>query len=588
MMDKNRNFSEWYNEIIRSADIIDDRYPIKGMPVYKPYGFKLVRNIIRNLEKELEKFNIEPAWFPALIHYNIFKKESEHIKGFESEVFWVGGKDEASEYVLRPTSETEMYYMYPLWIKSYSDLPIKLYMTNTVYRYETKATKPLIRGREVLWNEAHTGHSTKEDAERMINDSIKIYTKIFWEICSVPFVWTVRPSWDKFAGADYTKAADTILPDGRFLQIGTTHLLGQNFSKAFGIYFNDKHPFLSKDRKNEIEIKMKNVPEEVRNKIDDYDLIAFSKDYKKVVIIKILGNRAKIKIITKEGIEEKEINVEYNENKISDKISTGYREYELNYIYGRLEENERLIESLKSLINLEEFDNRKMIWQISFGLAMRSLAAVISIHGDNKGLVLPFPIAPIQIVIIPIYYSSEKEEKERILEYCEKVRNYLDEYRVYLDKDDSKTPGWKFNYYEFKGVPIRIEIGKKEVEENSVTVSVRRRNERSKKYYVKIEELKEKIRDIVEEYDKYLKEEAIKYFKEKIVKTNNISELTKIIEENKVGKIPFCMSEECAKELKERYSLDIKGYDINPEKTNERCIVCGKEGKYWVYVGRSY
>jgi len=173
-MDKERDFSEWYNRIVREVDIIDDRYPIKGMPIYKSYGYKLVRNILKELEIELEKNGVEPSWFPILIPYEIFKKESEHIKGFENEVFWVGGKDEKPEYILRPTSETEMYYMYSLWIQSYSDLPIKLYMTNTVYRYETKATKPLIRGREILWNEAHTGHSTKEDAERMINDSIKI------------------------------------------------------------------------------------------------------------------------------------------------------------------------------------------------------------------------------------------------------------------------------------------------------------------------------------------------------------------------------------------------------------------------------
>jgi len=587
-MNKEKDFSEWYNRIIREADIIDDRYPIKGMPVYKPYGFKLVKNILSELERELERKGIEPSWFPVLIPYEIFKKESEHIRGFEGEVFWVGGRDEKPEHILRPTSETEMYYMYSLWIQSYSDLPIKLYMTNTVYRYETKATKPLIRGREVLWNEAHTGHSTKEDAERMINDSIKIYTKLFWEISSVPFLWVIRPVWDKFAGADYTIAADTVLPDGRFLQIGTTHLLGQNFSKAFEIYFDDKHPFLSNERKKEIELKLEKVSEKIRKEIKDYDLIAFSKDYKKVVTVKILENKVKIRIISEEKIEEKEIDIKYNEKIEKEKIYTGYREYYLNYVYDRLEENEELIEKLKSIINFEEFDNKKLIWQTSFGVSMRFSAAVISIHGDDKGLVLPFSITPIQIVIIPIYYSSEKEEINKVLEYCEKIKEILNEYRVYLDKDDSKTPGWKFNYYEFKGVPIRIEIGKKEVDENSVTISVRRRNEKSKRYYVKIEELKEKIKEIIEEYDKYLKEEAIKYLNEKIVKTNNISELIKIIEENKVGKVPFCMSEECAKELKEKHSLDVRGYDINPEETNEKCIVCNKKGKYWVYVGRSY
>ncbi|MCG2882917.1 MAG: hypothetical protein L7G81_01260, partial [Candidatus Nanopusillus sp.] len=252
-LDKNSNFSDWYNNIIRISKIIDDRYPVKGMPVYYPNGYFAIRKILSILEDELEKNGFEPYWFPILIPYEIFKKESEHIKGFESEVFYVTPSKPIEEekeikYILRPTSETEMYYMFSLWIKSYRDLPLLTYMTNTVYRYETKATKPLIRGREILWNEAHTAHKDLDDAERMIKKSMEIYSKIFWDHLSIPHIWIRRPDWDKFAGADYTLAADTILPDGRFLQIGTTHLLGRNFSKAFNIIFEDENPFIKIDK----------------------------------------------------------------------------------------------------------------------------------------------------------------------------------------------------------------------------------------------------------------------------------------------------------------------------------------------------
>ena len=556
-LDKNSNFSEWYNNIVRVSEIIDDRYPIKGMPVYYPNGYFAIRKILNILEDELEKNGFEPYWFPILIPYEIFKRESEHIKGFESEVFYVTPSKPIEEekdirYILRPTSETEMYYMFSLWIRSYRDLPLLTYMTNTVYRYETKATKPLIRGREILWNEAHTVHKDLDDAERMIKKSIEIYSKVFWDHLSLPHIWVRRPDWDKFAGADYTFAADTILPDGRFLQIGTTHLLGRNFSKAFNIIFEDDHPFI---------------------KIDKNKFEAFNEDNYRYEI-EIVENKIKIRLYNnnRELIKSYEENIEFNRE-----IS---------------EDNKDLINKINDIIK-NKFDenkliNKKFAWQTSFGISMRTLSAVISIHGDNKGLILPFEISKVQIIIIPIYYSED--EKNKILEYCENVYNLLKEkYRVRIDKDDTKSPGWKFNQYELLGVPFRISIGKRELERNTVTISVRQYNSKAKDYEVKLENLLKELDKLIIEYDKDLKERARKYFENKILKVDNLKDLENNLNKNLAFKVPFCMREECAKNIKERYLLDVRGTDIIPEDAkNKKCIFCNEDAKYYVYIGKSY
>ncbi len=557
ILDKNVNFSEWYNNIIRISKIIDDRYPIKGMPVYYPNGYFAIRKILNILENELEKYGFEPYWFPILIPYEIFKRESEHIKGFESEVFYVTPSKPVEEekeikYILRPTSETEMYYMFSLWIRSYRDLPLLTYMTNTVYRYETKATKPLVRGREILWNEAHTAHKDLDDAEKMIKKSMEIYSKVFWDHLSIPHIWIRRPDWDKFAGADYTFAADTILPDGKFLQIGTTHLLGRNFSKAFNIIFEDEHPFI---------------------KIDKNKFEAFNENNYRYEI-EIIEDKIKIRLYdnNKELIKSYEEKIEFDED-----IS---------------EDNKNLINKINNIIknkfNEDKLVNKKFVWQTSFGISMRTLSAVISIHGDNKGLILPFEISHIQIIIIPIYYSED--ERSKILKYCEDVYNLLKEkYRVKIDKDDTKSPGWKFNQYELMGVPFRISIGKRELEKNTVTISVRQYDSKSKNYEIKLENLLNELDRLIIEYDKELKERAKKYFENKILKIDNLKDLENNLDKNIAFKVPFCMKEECAKNIKEKYSLDVRGTDIIPEDAkNKKCIFCNTDAKYYVYVGKSY
>ena len=236
------NFSEWFHDILEEANITDSRYPIKGMAVWMPYGFQ-IRKYTTNLIKEVYDRDHEEVLFPLLVPEAELAKEGLHVKGFEDEVYWVthGGKTQLNEKLaLRPTSETSIYPMYSLWIRSHIDLPLKYYQIVNTFRYETKHTRPLIRVREITtFKEAHTAHASKEEADIQVQEHIENYKEIF-DTLGIPYTLTKRPEWDKFPGADYTMAFDAIMPDGKTLQIGTIHNLGQTFAKTFDITFEDK------------------------------------------------------------------------------------------------------------------------------------------------------------------------------------------------------------------------------------------------------------------------------------------------------------------------------------------------------------
>ncbi|MDI6643218.1 MAG: proline--tRNA ligase [Candidatus Hodarchaeaceae archaeon] len=235
-----KNFSEWFSDILRDADIMETRYPVKGLFVWLPHGLKLRNSVLGIMRRLLEESGHQEVLFPQLIPENLFKKEAEHIRGFEGQVYWVthGGHDKLDvKLALRPTSETSIYPMFSLWIRSHADLPIKLYQVVNIFRYETKMTKPMIRLREVTtFKEAHTAHADADEAEAQVMEAVKIYKRFFDEL-GVPYVVSKRPPWDTFAGARYSIAFDTLAPDGRTLQIGTVHNLGQNFAKVYGLKY---------------------------------------------------------------------------------------------------------------------------------------------------------------------------------------------------------------------------------------------------------------------------------------------------------------------------------------------------------------
>ena len=238
---KNENFSEWFTQIIDKAEIVDLRLGMKGFKVIMPWGAMTMENMFKYLEEELQKNGHRPTFFPSVIPKENLTKESEHIKGFTPEVFWLKGTNEGQELALRPTSETLFTPMFRYWVRSYRDLPLKLYQRAHMFRLDTKATRPLIRDREFIWIECHDAFATKKDAEAQVQEDIRVTEKIMHQIYGIPFLPMKRPVWDKFAGAEYTIGSDCFMPDGKLIQQPSTHLMGQKFSKAFGAKFENKN-----------------------------------------------------------------------------------------------------------------------------------------------------------------------------------------------------------------------------------------------------------------------------------------------------------------------------------------------------------
>ncbi|MDT7861029.1 MAG: proline--tRNA ligase [Saccharolobus sp.] len=472
-----KNFSEWFDWVLREGEFYDyGRYPIKGMGVWMPYGFKLRQNVINLIRKLLDLTGHEEVLFPLLIPEDLLRRESTHIKGFEGEVFWVtkgGDEDLDIRLALRPTSEVAITWMENLWIKSYKQLPKKYYQIVSVFRYETKATRPMIRLREITtFKEAHTVHETYEDAQKQVEEAIEIYKKFFDEI-GIPYVISERPEWDRFAGALHTYAFDTIMPDGRVMQIGTVHHLGQNFSKAL--------------------------------------------DFK---------------------IQKRDGSLDYPH-------------------------------------------------QTSYGISDRAIASVISIHGDDHGPVLPPSVSPYKVVLIPIPAKSEDENK-RILEYLQEIYEILIKNNIssIIDSDPEKTPGEKYYIWELKGVPIRIEIGPREVSSNTVFI---KRRDNLESYKVKKEELIIRINEILNDIQENLRKRAWEFMNSKIKYSNDINEAKKIIEkELGIVEVPWCGKNECGLKIEELTDTRVLGYPIEERRVNDKCVICKMNAKTVLRIAKTY
>jgi prolyl-tRNA synthetase len=476
-VDKDSDFSEWYNRIVREAEIIDDRYNVKGFVVYRPWGMVMIKQIYRIYEEELEARGHLPTLFPVVIPEENLQKESEHVLGFTPEVLWVthGGNDPLEKRLaLRPTSETAFYPMYSLWIRSIRDLPLKLYQSCTVFRYETKATRPLLRGREFLWIETHCAFPTEDDALKQVREDMEVAVKALRKL-GISILFCLRPQWDKFKGAVNTYAADCLMPDGKLNQVASTHYLGTKFSKAFGISFQDT------DGEN------------------------------------------------------------------------------------------------------------KPVYQTCFGPGIgRTLAAMIAIHGDNSGLVLPFEAVPVQVVIVPI------PGDDGVQGLCERALLKLRGAGVRATIDtEERSPGAKYYHWEMMGVPFRVEIGSKEERGGYVTVF---RRDTRKRAQVGMEELAgwlqkealDMILDLTEEADGKLG-----------AKTSDAETLEAAAEGLRSGyeilRAPFCSTgmdgADCAAKVEERLGLEVRGHRLDREerpKPGAKCIACGREATEIVYLAEAY
>lgn len=465
------NFSEWYNEVIRRAEIMDVRYPVKGLYVWHPFGFALRQHTYTLLRSLLNRDHQETL-FPLLIPETEFMKEAEHIRGFEDEVYWVthGGLTPLDvKLALRPTSETAIYPMYSLWIRSHADLPLKLYQVVNTFRYETKHTRPLIRLREITsFMESHTVHTDWDDANKQVEYELGLSLE-FYKDLGVPVIISKRPDWDKFPGADFTMAVDSVMPDGRTLQIGTVHHLGSHFSKTYNITYEDVN---------------------------------------------------------------------------------GEQQYAS---------------------------------QTCFGISERCIAAVIGVHGDEKGLVLPATIAPTQVVIIPIIVGKRSEE---ILSAVKVLEDELKNagLRVKTDTRDLR-PGAKYYHWELHGVPLRVEVGPRDIDAGQIVCV----NRLGVKTTVPREGAAESVKKLLNDAHDQILEKAENNLKDHLKHAETVEECNEKLNGNVVV-VHWCGDRECADKLEELTDSSLLGTEVRSRYVSNdegRCIICGKPGKT-ALVGRSY
>lgn len=362
--DQKTDFPQWYLDVIAQADLAEHA-EVRGCIIFKPYGYALWEAIQQDLNQRIKDLGVDNVYFPMLIPESILQKEKDHIDGFAPECAVVthgGGKELTEKLYIRPTSETIIYSTFAKWVQSYRDLPMKINQWANVVRWEMR-TRPFLRTLEFLWQEGHTMHATKEEADQMVMAALQMYADFDRDMLAIPVVRGKKPEHEKFAGALYTMTTEALAKDGKAIQAGTSHNLGQGFSEAYDV-----------------------------------------------------------KYLSKEGKQERP-------------------------------------------------------FMTSWGLSTRIIGTLIVVHGDEKGLRIPPAIAPIQVVIVPIYKTDE--EKQAVMKAAVEIERSLDEVRVKLDWRDEKSPGFKFAEWEVKGVPIRIELGPKDLAQNQVTMVRRDTSEKS-------------------------------------------------------------------------------------------------------------
>ncbi|MFI5420971.1 MAG: proline--tRNA ligase, partial [Nitrososphaerales archaeon] len=441
---KAADLSEWYTQVVLKAELADYAGS-KGFIVLRPDGFDIWEEIKTYFDSKIRKTGHRDAYFPTLIPESLLKREAQHFQGFTPEVFWVtrsGNQELAEKYAVRPTSETIIHDSISRWIRSWRDLPMLLNVWNSVLRAEIKSTKPFIRSAEFLWQEGHTAHATEEEAEKEVMSILLDYRDVMEGLLAIPVYIGKKTEMEKFVGAVYTTTLEAMMPDGRAVQMGTSHHLGQNFSKPFEIRF------LGKDT-------------------------------------------------------------------------------EMHFV-----------------------------WQTSWGISWRIIGAAIMEHGDDKGLILPPRVAPIQVVIIPIIFSQKNTDL--VISECQAVEKRLNEagVRVHFDSRDNYTPGWKYNQWELKGVPLRIEIGPRDIAKQSAIIV---RRDLGQKDTVLLSDIVAEAKRKLEQVQSSLWESASECLKKQTRETSSYEELKQIIgSDGGFVKAPWCGSTDCEKKVKDETGADIR------------------------------
>jgi len=469
---RSENYSEWYNQLVLKAELADYA-PVRGCMVVRPYGWALWENIQQALDRRFKATGHSNAAFPLFIPMSFLEKEKEHVEGFSPElaVVTIGGGEKLEEpLVVRPTSETIIGYMYSKWIKSYRDLPVLINQWGNVVRWEMR-TRMFLRTLEFYWQEGHTAHATAKEAEEETLRMLDVYTDFAVNEAAIPVMPGLKSEREKFAGAVRSYTIEAMMGDGRALQAGTSHFLGQNFAKAFDIQFLDWN------------------------------------------------------------------------------------------------------------------NNLEYAWTTSWGLSTRFVGAIIMTHGDDQGLILPPRLAPIQIVIVPIFKSDS--EQSLVLEAVERVRKALGSFRVKVDDRSEVTPGFKFNDWEMRGVPLRIEIGPKDVEKGTVALARRDLPGKAGKSFAPQEGIAARVQETLDEIHKSLYEKALAF---RQANTADPQDYAGLIDATGKGWALswWCESAGCEAKVKEDARATTRCMPLDQPGGEGKCIVCGAPAKRKVIFGRAY
>jgi prolyl-tRNA synthetase len=469
---RSENFSEWYNQVVLKAELADYA-PVRGCMVVRPYGWALWENIQAVLDRHFKATGHVNAGFPLLIPMSFLEKEKEHVEGFAPElaVVTIGGGQKLEEpLVVRPTSETVIGHMYSKWIKSYRDLPVLINQWGSVVRWELR-TRLFLRTLEFYWQEGHTAHVSSSEAQEETLKMLDVYANFALNDAAVPVVKGRKSASEKFAGAVNSYSIEAMMGDGRALQAGTSHFLGQNFAKAFSIQY------------------------------------------------------------------------------------------------------------------LDQQNQLQFVWTTSWGLSTRFIGAIIMTHGDDQGLILPPKLAPYQIVMVPIYRNDD--EKSQVMPVIDQIKSELSGFRLHLDSREELTPGYKFNDWEMRGVPLRIEVGPKDVAKGTVAFSRRDQPGRAGKSFVPHSQLAERVSETLQSIQVGLYKQALSFQKKHTYEPNNYQELKEIVQ-NGWALSWWCGDPRCEASIKEDTKATTRCIPLDQSGEIGRCIYCGKAASEKVYFARAY
>jgi prolyl-tRNA synthetase len=475
---RSTDFAGWYNDVILRAELADYS-PVRGCIVFRPDGFAIWETLRDELDRRIKKTGARNAYFPLFIPQSFLEKEAKHVEGFAPEVAVVthgGGKQLEEPLIVRPTSETIINHMFGQWIHSHRDLPLMVNQWCNVVRWEMR-TRLFLRTLEFLWQEGHTAHTTQAEAERETLTMLEVYRKFVEEFLAIPLIVGRKSAAERFPGAVETYTIEGVMADGRALQCGTSHFLGQNFAKAFEIRFLDE------------------------------------------------GNQ-------------------------------------LQYA-----------------------------WQTSWGVSTRLLGAIIMVHGDDQGLRLPPAVASIQAVIVPI--SRKPDEAEKVLAAAREIRDTLDNagVRVKIDEREGLTPGFKFNDWEMRGVPIRIEIGPRDVASGEVVLARRDRSGPEAKQKAPIAEVASRVAGLLKEIQRSMYQQAQENRNAQMREFDDYAALLKQMEGEGGGGIAqvyWCGNPACETKIREQTKATCRAIPMNQNVPPGKCIVCAESATERAFFAKAY